>query len=158
LGATALVAGVTAIDILAVSAARQHAKVPRPVMYAVTILRPPGEVYAFFRKLEQLPRFMTYLESVQPIDAERSRWVARLPLGGTVAWSARITDDRPGELIAWMSTDDSPLATRGRVTFARAPGRDATEVRVELQLGLPGGEVTSKLARYFARPQIKGDL
>ena len=52
------------------------------------------------------------------------------------SWDATITEDRPGELIAWQSVPGSAIAMRGRVTFARAPGRDMTEVRVEMQVGL----------------------
>lgn len=158
-GAIAAVAGVTALDIFAgrrTQLARAQAR--RPVIFAVTINKPPGEVYAFYRKLSQLPLFMDYLESVQESGPKTSHWVARLPVGGTVAWDAEITEDRPGELIVWQSVPGSPIALRGRVSFARTPGRDMTEVRVELQLGIAGIEPSTALAKLLARPQLKGDL
>jgi uncharacterized membrane protein len=128
------------------------------VIFAVTINKPPGEVYAFYRKLSQLPLFMDYLASVQETGPRTSHWVARLPVGGTVAWDAEIVEDRPGKLIAWKSVPGSPIALRGRVTFARTPGRNMTEVRVEMQLGVDGIHPSTVLAKLFARPQVKGDL
>ena len=79
-------------------------------------------------------------------------------LGGTVAWDAKLTEDRPGEALAWQSIEGSLIRTRGRVTFARAPGRDMTEVRVEMQLGVLGINPGTGIARLFTRSQIKGDL
>jgi uncharacterized membrane protein len=157
-GAIAAVGGVTALDIVAglqTQRAFEHAN--RPVIWAETINKPPEEVYAFFRKLSQLPLFMDYLESVREIDDRRSHWVAKLPIG-SVSWTAEITDDRPGRLIAWQSVERTPINTRGQVTFTRTPGRNMTEVRVEMQLGFLGTGPSAVLARFFTRPQIKGDL
>ena len=157
-GAIAAVAGITALDVLAGSRAqRAFDQANRPVIAAETINKPPEEVYAFFRKLSQLPLFMDYLESVREIDARRSHWVAQLPVG-TLGWDAEIIDDRPGRLIAWQSVEHAPITTRGRVTFTRTPGRNMTEVRVEMQLGFLGTEPSTSLARFFTRPQIRGDL
>jgi uncharacterized membrane protein len=88
----------------------------------------------------------------------RSHWVAKLPLGGTISWDAEIIEDRPNELIAWRTVEGSVLCHRGEVTFARTPGRDMTEVRVELQVGLFGAPPSPVLAKLLTKPQIKGDL
>jgi uncharacterized membrane protein len=80
-----------------------------------------------------------------------------LPRGPKVEWDAQITEDRPGEVLAWESVKGSLFHTRGRVTFARAPGRDMTEVRVEMQVGLRGHGSTG-LAKAVAKPEIKADL
>jgi uncharacterized membrane protein len=95
---------------------------------------------------------------VTEYDARRSRWVARLPFGKTVSWEAEITDDVPGQLIAWQSTEDSRIRMRGRISFIKAPGRNATEVRVEMVLGFTGKQPSVALAKLFAKPQIRGDL
>jgi uncharacterized membrane protein len=153
--ALGMVAGVTALDVLAVRR-RGHARRVRPVIAVETINKPPREVYEFFRRFDQLPRFMDYLESVVPHANKRSTWTAKLPVG-TVSWEAEIVEERPGEVLSWRSVEGSPIETRGRVTFTRAPGREMTEVRVELQLGAAGRTSTS-LARLFARPQVKADL
>jgi uncharacterized membrane protein len=155
--ALGMVAGVTALDVIA---ARRRGRVrhPRPVIAAVTINRSPMEVYEFCRRLEQLPQFMNHLVSVEQHADRRSTWTARLPVGGTVRWEAEIVEDRPGEALSWRSIEGSQVQTRGRVTFTRAPGRDMTEVRIAMQLGVFGRSPSLELARLFARPQVKGDL
>ncbi len=159
-GAVAAVGGVTALDVIAsIKAQKAHAHANRPIIYSVTINKPPSEVYAFYRDFARLPRFMDYLEDVEVHDHRRSRWIAKpLGLGKTVAWEAEIVEDIPGEVIAWQSSEGSAIKTRGRVTFAKAPGRDATEVRVEMQLGFTGIGPSAALAKFFSKPQIKGDL
>jgi uncharacterized membrane protein len=158
-GTAAAVAGVTALDVMA-ARRNQRAldRVPPPALYAITINKPPADVYAFYRKLSQLPLFMDYLESVVEIDATHSHWVARLPIGGTIAWNAQITEDRPGEAIAWRSVEGSLIDTRGRVTFAKTPGHNMTEVRIEMQLGILGTRPSPTVAKLFGQPQVKGDL
>jgi uncharacterized membrane protein len=126
-------------------------------IFSVTIARTPREVYAFYRHFERLPTFMDYLESVTESAAGHSHWVARLPGKGTVEWDAKIVEDIAGRRIAWTSTPGSAIQTSGAVTFSPTPGRDHTEVRVEMELGARGLH-SAKLARWFARPQIKGDL
>ncbi len=153
------IAGVTALDLIASRrVARAHRKAIDPVIYAVTINKPVAEVYAFWRRLENLPQFMDYLDAVTERGDGRSHWVARLPIGGTMAWDAEIFDDRPSERIAWRTVPGTVLAHRGEVTFARTPGRDMTEVRVKLELGMFGAAPSPTLAKLLTKPQIKGDL
>jgi uncharacterized membrane protein len=152
------VLGVAALDAVAARRVQRATRtVIDPVIFAVTINKPPAEVYAFWRGLANLPRFMTHLASVTELGNGRSHWVAKLPLG-TVAWDAELVDDRPGERIAWRTIANSPLAHTGEVTFARAPGRDMTEVRVKLAIGFAGQAPNVRLAKLLTKPHIKGDL
>jgi uncharacterized membrane protein len=157
--AFAAVAGVAALDVIASRrVARANPRAIDPVIFSVTINKPVAEVYAFWRRFENLPRFMDYLESVTQRSNGRSHWVAKLPLGGTLTWDAEIIEDRPNELIAWRTIEGSLLRHRGEVSFARTPGRDMTEVRVQLELGVFGTAPNPMLARLLTKPQIKGDL
>lgn len=159
-GAVAAVAGVTALDVVAaVRNQRVIARAKQPVIFSVTISKPPQEVYGFYRQLSQLPLFMDYLESVEETSHRRSRWTAKLPVVGTVSWDAEITDDRPGQVIAWQSVEGSKVQLEGRVTFKTPPGRDdATEVRVEMRLGVLGSAPSAALAKLLTKAQVKGDL
>src|SRR5690606_40848504 len=64
---------------------------------STTIRRPRSEVYAFWRRLENLPRFMTHLDEVEEIDARHSHWRATAPFGRTVSWDAR-SEEHTSEL------------------------------------------------------------
>jgi uncharacterized membrane protein len=128
---------------------------------AVTIRRPAEELYRRWRDLSSLPTFMTHLASVDVLDDTRSHWVAKAPLGQVVEWDAEITEDRPGEVLAWQSTGDPDIANRGRVTFRPAPGDQGTEVLIEVSYDAPGGRLGALLAKVSGqepREQVKDDL
>ncbi len=158
--ALAGLAGATALDVYAaLRTTKLQDQAQAPVMFSVTINKPPAEVYAYFRNLAHLPTFMDWLESVRESADGASHWIAKLPVAGTVEWDAEITEEKVGELIAWKTLPGAPLAHGGRVTFAKAPGRNSTEVRCEMAAGFPGtGRKSALLAKLFAKPQIKGDL
>ena len=65
-------AGVAALDLYAskveLQSSMAEAEQEVPVHVSLMINSPPEEVYQFWRKLENLPRFMSYLESVTELD------------------------------------------------------------------------------------------
>lgn len=161
----AAVAGLTLIDeLLASRASRAHRATKGTgvhVKKAVTVRRPREEVYAFWRDLTNLPRFMTHLERVRTTDARHSHWVAKAPAGTTVEWDAAIVDDQPGERIAWQSLEGAIVPNAGSVHFADAPGDRGTEIVVELDYDPPGGAVAAKIAKLFGEEpalQVADDL
>lgn len=130
------------------------------VRKAVTVNRSPEEVYRHWRDLENLPTFMAHLRSVEPLDDNRSRWVATAPGRRTVAWEADIVEDAPGERIAWRSLDGD-VPNSGTVRFSPAPGGRGTEVTVELSYRPRGRKATATLAKLFgedADQQVADDL
>jgi uncharacterized membrane protein len=101
---------------------------------AVSVERPRQEVYEFWRNVENLPRFMRHLESVRRMDDRRSVWTARGPKGfKTLTWEAEVTEEQPGEMIAWQSLPGGDVENAGRVLFEPGPGADSSVVRVELE-------------------------
>jgi len=128
---------------------------------AITIRKPAHEIYAMWRKFDQLPRFMSHLREVEILDQQRSRWTAKAPLGMSVSWEAEIVNDKPNELIAWRSLPGATVDTAGSVHFKKAPGDRGTEVHVTLKYDPPGGKVGSWLAWLAGQSpeiQIKEDL
>ncbi len=131
---------------------------------SVTVNKPRDEVYAFWRDLSNLPRFMRHLESVTESGAAggsgRSHWVAKAPL--QVEWDAEITAERPGELIGWRSLEGSDRAERGqRPLQVDAPGGKGTEVHVYLEyqpVGGPAGAAAAKLIKQVTLQQIRMDM
>lgn len=131
------------------------------VKNAVTITKPREEVYAFWRKLENLPRFMRHLEEVRETDATHSEWRAVAPAGRQVCWTAEITEEKPNELLAWKSLDGADVPNEGRVTFEDEPGGRGTIVRVELSYSPPAGALGAFFAKLFGeepKGQIADDL
>jgi len=127
----------------------------------ITVNKAPGEVYARWRDIERLPTFMYHLESVTVLGEGRSHWVAKGPAGTTVEWDAEITDDRPGDRIAWASVAGTKVDSSGSVRFRPAPAGQGTEVRVELRYSPPGGALGSVVAKLFGEEptqQLSDDL
>ena len=128
---------------------------------AITVNRPPEEVYRFWHDFRNLPRFMHHLESVQVTGDRRSHWKTKGPAGMSVEWDAETVDDRPNELIAWRSVEGSQVDNAGSVRFVPAPGGRGTEVHVELRYSPPGGAVAAAIAWLFgesADQQVYDDL
>jgi len=106
----------------------------------------PGQLYLFWRNFEQLPSFMDHLVVVTQIDALRSHWVARAPMGRTVEWDAEIINEIDSELIGWRTVPGSDVVSAGSVRFKRAAGGRGTEVRVRLQYDPPAGRIGAAIA------------
>lgn len=128
---------------------------------SVTINKSPAELYQFWRRFENLPRFMNHLESVTTTGEGRSHWVAKAPAGTTVEWDAEVYNEKEGELIAWRSLDGADVDNAGSVRFEPASGGRGTTVRVTLRYDPPGGALGAGVARLFGEnpeQQIEEDL
>lgn len=168
--ATAAVAGVTALDVLT----GQRLAAPRRsvshgidregwlcVIHSLAINRPRQDCYRFWRQLENLPRFMQHLESVEPTDEKRSHWTAMTGAGARLEWDAELTDDQSDERIAWRSLPGSGLDTTGEVTFAPGPKGKGTIVRIAMRYRPPAGRLGAALAKMIGRDpsqQVREDL
>jgi uncharacterized membrane protein len=126
---------------------------------AVTINRPAAELYAYWRDLSNLPSFMDNVVAITP-NGDRSHWVVKAPGGNTVEWDARITEDRPNELLAWTSEDGADVANSGRIEF-RDAGARGTVVTATIAYDPPAGIVGKLVAKMFQREpaiQARRDL
>jgi len=127
---------------------------------AITINRPPDEVYRFWHDFRNLPQFMDHIESVEMTDGH-SRWRAKGPARTAVEWEAETTIDRPGQMIAWRSSEGTALPNTGSVTFAPAAKGLGTNLRVELRYDPPAGRLGAAIAKFFSEvpeQMIKNDL
>jgi uncharacterized membrane protein len=179
--ATAAVVGVTALDVICSRELGRRSSATASggairIAQAITINRSPEELYKFWQNLQNLPRFMKHLESVEVGRATRqtgsgvreemtgdkySRWIAKAPAGMTVKWDAEIIEDRPNEMIAWRSLEGADVDHMGSVRFERAPGGRGTIVRARLQYSPPVGVIGTGIAKFFGEDpnwQVKDDL
>ena len=128
---------------------------------AITVSRPPDEVYAFWRDFTNLPRFMQHLESVETKDDRHSHWRAKGPAGSSLEWDAVVTEDVPSSVIAWKSEGSTPVANAGMVEFNEAPAAQGTEIVVSLVVDVPAGtagQLAAKLLGEDPGQQVRDDL
>ncbi|MEO5979049.1 MAG: SRPBCC family protein, partial [Chryseolinea sp.] len=113
------------------------------------INKPRQEVYAYWRRLENLPLFMKHLAEVKQINEINSFWKVYIPGGlATISWKAEIIEDQPGELLAWSSLPGSSIDNAGTVSFVDAPN-NSTEINARISYRLPGGDLGSLAAQLF---------
>jgi uncharacterized membrane protein len=153
--ATANVLTVGALDVICAqqlsTATNTNAEGGTQVRKTIIINRSPEELYQFWHDFENLPRFMTDLESVVVRDGKHSHWVAKAPAGTSVEWDAEITADEPNRLISWRSLEGADVDNSGTVRFEPATGGRGTVVIVEIEYNPPGGVVGATVAKLFGK-------
>ena len=117
-----------------------------PIHASITVNRPAQELYDLWRRLEDQPKFVVGLESVEVLDETCSHWVARVWGGRTLEWDSEITADVPGSRLAWRALPSSDLPHRGSVEFRPATGGRGTVVAVEVEYAPPGGRLLARVA------------
>ncbi|ATY31362.1 SRPBCC family protein [Sphingomonas psychrotolerans] len=119
----------------------------------ISIMRPRDELYAFWRDFRNLPAFMENIVAIEPVDTGRSRWTVKGP-NGDYQWTSVITEDRPGEALAWAS-DDGDVKNSGRIEFRDGPPGHGTYVRAILAYDPPAGFIGKAIAKLTQKePQI----
>jgi len=121
------------------------------VREAIRLELPIEEVYRAWRRLENLPRFMTHLMRVTETDGRRSHWVAAGPAGLRVEWDAEIINEVENKTLGWRSLPGSEVVTAGSVNFDRVRAGRSTQVTVHLQYAPPAGRAGALFAGLFGR-------
>jgi uncharacterized membrane protein len=122
------------------------------VRESVVLDLPIADVYRFWRRLENLPRFMAHLEAVAEDDLTgRSHWIAAGPGGLRVEWDAEIINEVENHTLGWRSLPGSDVITAGSVNFDRENGDRSTKLTVHLQYAPPAGRAGARVAWLFGR-------
>ena len=123
---------------------------------SVTINRSRHELYDFWRDFRNLPLFMENIESVVMIDPLRSQWKVKGPAESTVEWDSIITEDVPGEIIAWTSAEGASVPNSGRIEFRDSSNGRGTVVTATITYDPPATKLGSLIARMLGRePRIQ---
>ncbi len=171
---TAAVAGVTVLDALAaieqvrlrrhegnVGSSASEASGAIRVRKTVMINASPEACYRYWRNFENFPHFMKHVDEVRMLDATRSHWRVRAPLGQHVEWTAELDSDVPAQQLGWRTLPDAWVEHAGVVRFVPAIGGRGTRVDVDLRYRAPLGATGSRLAKLFGEEpsqQIDDDL
>jgi uncharacterized membrane protein len=135
------------------------------VREAITVDASPEELYAFWRRYDNLPAVMPHLERVEEVDYRLSRWTARALGGMPITWVAETINEVPFETIGWKTLPGESLQHAGSVVFTRLPENPphhageraagapagATEVRVHFQYSPPGGKAAAWFASFLGQ-------
>ncbi len=131
------------------------------VQKTVTIKGSPAQIYQFWRKFDNLPKFMQNLESVSETSPGHTHWLARGPGDVQLEWDAHIHEDTANERISWATAEHSPIQHNGSVSFREDPAGRGTQVKVTLRYDIPGGKLGQGLAKLLGSEpgqQLDADL
>ena len=127
----------------------------------LVINKPRAEVYAFWRRLENLPLFMRHLEHVDELNAKTSAWKLKLPGGtGDIRWEARIVKEEEGKEFSWHSVAGAPIENTGKINFADTPAH-GTRVDVMIAYRHPEGIISEGMAQLLTqafRAKVEEDV
>jgi uncharacterized membrane protein len=125
----------------------------------VTIERPIGDVFSFYRDFRNLPRFLGDVTTIEPLDDATYRWTIVGPLGVRVKWTVKVTEEDANELIRYETMSSPGLRTYWEIHFA--PGSEAgqTEVREVMRTPLgPFGRAALALIGKFPLQEMRSNL
>jgi uncharacterized membrane protein len=123
--------------------------------------KPVDEVYDFWRKLDNLPKFMKHLSSVKELNNLTSEWTAKGPAGiGSLTWKAEILMDEPGKILSWHSLPGSSVDNAGKINFKQVDA-NSTELDIVISYHAPlgvAGEAAAKLLNPIFEKFVKSDI
>jgi uncharacterized membrane protein len=141
------------------SGARADRRRTVDIQKTLYIQAPTDQVYAFWSSYENFPLFMSNVREVQDLGGGRSRWSVSGPGGAALEWDARLTEQIPGERIAWRSEPGSMLENAGVIRFR--PEGDGTRVDLRFCYHPPArgaGLAVGELLGSDPRAKLNEDL
>jgi uncharacterized membrane protein len=84
----------------------------------ITIERPVGRVFEFYRDFSNLPSFLGDVMAIAQVGPTISRWTIQGPLGIRINWKIKVTEERTNELIRYETVTSPGLRTYWEIYFA----------------------------------------
>lgn len=150
-GVVGLPAGLAGLSLLARATAEIQNVDGRPfvrVAKTLTIRAPIEEVFAFWSRFENYPRFMEHVLEASAQPDGRVHWKVLGPARVPVEWDAWITERVPNRKLAWRSIEGSQVEQRGEVHFEEV-GDGETRVSIHMAYRPPGGALTHAVASFL---------
>lgn len=130
------------------------------VQKSIHILAPIERVFELWSNYENLPHFMSHVQSVRRLDDGRWRWTVTGPVGAPIEWDAVTTEHRAPELIAWRTDRGALVEHEGSARFF-AQDDGSTTVQVRMRYRPPAGWAGQMVAHWLGadpKHQIDEDL
>jgi uncharacterized membrane protein len=118
------------------------------VQKAINVNAPVEQVYDFWTKFENFPRFMSHVQEVRSLGNNRWHWVVKGPANVPVEWTAFVTDQVENKLLAWKSEKEQMVESSGVVQF-HTNETGGTRVTVRMSYSPPAGVFGHAVAAIF---------
>jgi len=114
----------------------------------ITVRAPIADVFSFFCRIENFPRFMSHVKEVRKTGDRRYRWVAAGPAGIPVSWHGEITTLEPDRTLAWRSLPGAAIQNAGVARFEANPD-GSTRLDIRMSYNPPAGALGHLVASLF---------
>jgi uncharacterized membrane protein len=111
------------------------------------VAAPIDVVFAFWRALENFPKFMPHVKDVRRIGDGAYHWCVAGPAGIPIEWNAEISALEDNRLLAWRSTEGAVVKSAGIVRFDEDNG--GTRIHIRMTYNPPAGAVGHAFAKIF---------
>ena len=129
------------------------------IQKSLVIQAPVEQVYAFWSNYENFPLFMSHVREVEDLGGGRSHWSVSGPGGVPIEWDAVLTQQSPGEAIAWRSEPGSMLENAGIIRFTPTDGGTRVDLRLCYHPPAGGaGQAVAELIGTDPRAKLNEDL
>jgi uncharacterized membrane protein len=121
---------------------------------------PLEEVFAFWQRMENFPRFMSHVEEVRRVSEDLYHWRVTGPARTSVQWDAVVTQLLPNQLLAWKSVEGATIENAGLIRFEPVPG-GGTRLDIRLSYNPPAGAIGHAFAKLMGadpKKQMDDDL
>ncbi len=119
---------------------------------AVEIKSSAETLFQFWRNLENLPRVMRHVKSVEQRSDGRSHWKVAGPAGQIFEWDAEVINEEENRFLAWQSLPGATVSNAGSVWFEPTPN-GSTRVKVALEYDPPAGALGVAVAALLGSSQ-----
>lgn len=119
------------------------------VVRAITIARPPEDLYLFWKDPQNLARISAHFAEVTPSAGDITAWRVKGPLNQMLTWESRTREVTPGRKLAWESLPGSSMPNNGDVSFEAAPNGIGSEVKLRMRFEPPLGALGAQLVKTF---------
>lgn len=140
-------AGVAGLSLLACAAAPRMHDLIR-VQKTLTIEAPVEEVFEFWSRVENFPRFMEHVLEVRAQGDGRQHWRVTGPGAVPIDFDAEVVARIPNRKLAWRSLPGSVVDHHGEVHFEREGDR-ATRISVHMAYRPPAGALGHAVASFL---------
>ena len=134
-----------------------HSDQATKIRRSIDINRPPNELYRFWRALDNLPKIMSHLQSVEVINDRLSHWAVKtMPGLPTIEWDAEIINDVANQRIGWRSLHDADVDHAGSVEFEPVGDGRSSRLTVTMQYTPIAGRLGTAVAKLIGQdPDFK---
>src|SRR5690349_16605758 len=84
---------------------------------SLTVDASPEDCYRLWRNVANLPRFLSFVDSVEETGEKWSHWIGKKGDEKTVGWDADLVEDVPGRALSWLPLAHGPEPVAVSVHF-----------------------------------------